>query len=119
MHSHPFWPQTRARSPGRSRSSLKPLTAVLTNRAGLTLAQVDANMVGSTADKSELMLCVQTKAKYDAAAIRKKLEANKLRGKIGKVEMYLLPDHPQFENSVAFVNPTVLLIGRRKTVEQA
>lgn len=96
----------------------KPISTLLA-RTGIKPQEIESVWVGSNRETNDVLLCVRTTEKFSPEAVRKTLQAEKEHDKIGKSEIYLLPDHPIHQNAVAFLDMQTLLIGRLTTVSDA
>lgn len=96
-------------------SNLAPVTAVL-KQAGIATNQVENMWAGSNRTTGDLLMCVRTRGRPGITTILKGLNANTQQEKIGKAQLYAMPDHAAFKNSVAVIDARTFLIGRHDTV---
>ncbi len=87
--------------------------------AGLGPADIDEFWVGANPAGNDNILCARMVKQYDRAKLRAALQIGDALGKIGGVELHVLPALGGEENAIAFVSEKVLMIGRRKTLEES
>lgn len=80
---------------------------------------VERFWAASNRGAGDMVLCVRTRGPMDAAAVVKALGGFGKAEKIGRAQVFSLPDHPQFKNAIGLIDNRTALIGRRQSVEEA
>lgn len=95
-----------------------PVAGML-GRAGIAAEKIEHLWTGSNRDSGDMIVCVRTKANYDAAAVTAGLGATGESEKIGKARVQAITSNPAYRNAVGFVDAKTLLLGRYDTVAAA
>ena len=99
-------------------ASFEPVLMVL-RRAGLDESKIDLVIAASDRKSDSVLICASMTGPIKEADVVKALNAAEKPEKIGKANVYKLAAAGSHQNSVAFIDGQVLLVGRQKILEEA